>query len=650
MIVRELLTRLGFQVDEKGADKYEQRLGRVRSQAQMISRLMFAGFGVFAGAGLVGQFTRVADEMTDYASRVKLAIGENENLAGTMERLKDLAQFTYSDFNTTAESFLLNNNALREMGKTTEEALNYTQALNDAFVVSGTKGDQAARVQIQLSRAMNQGVLRGEEFNAVVESGGEILELLKREMGALNTGELKEMAKAGQITGEVLYKTMIAAMDELRQKADDMPATFADARMRMRTEIGYMVYQINEASGFTYALGDGVEYVREMIVSWTPTIIAAVTSLNDFAEALGGWPSILQSVAFGLMALAGPAVIRGLLILAGTLTKFAWPLVLILALGLALQDLYSWLKGKESVFGLIFGDVEKYTEDFNKIRDGLRSIYDGEIGQGLKELGEGLGGIFDKASESFESFDRRFTSWFNNSDLGQWFAEQDRKLLNAWAHFGAGMQSLVEPAFRNVRRWANGALNYVKGRWAAATVDWASIVAAASDIFDPLRPAFDRAIETLKPQWEAFIRWVENNVPFIGWGLQVYRWMNQGGTSQDTSDMQGPPAPTSRDRAVDWAQRYGGGSGLSGEDMMRMLGSEEHQERLKNWGYQPMSHTPSPNIDAGGNTFNIDLRMPEGTTQQQVQALSAGLEAQVERVLSRAVRSSMNDFPDAEMA
>ncbi|KAA9370162.1 hypothetical protein H9643_01075 [Ochrobactrum sp. Sa2BUA5] len=87
---------------------------------------------------------KMTDTWTDMTSRVDLAAGSIDKGTEVMGRLGEMARRTYSVLSQTAESYLSNATALRELGYNTDESLNYTEALNNALVVSGAKGDRAA--------------------------------------------------------------------------------------------------------------------------------------------------------------------------------------------------------------------------------------------------------------------------------------------------------------------------------------------------------------------------------------------------------------------------------------------------------------------------------------------------------------------------
>ena len=135
-------------------DAGEASFRRIERQADVTGAVLRRLAGIVAGALSVRQIVAYADSWTDLRSRVDLATGSQERGAAVMERLAAMARRTYSGIEQTTESWLANATALRELGLSTRESLDFTEALNNAMVVSGAKGERAVSVQTALARAM----------------------------------------------------------------------------------------------------------------------------------------------------------------------------------------------------------------------------------------------------------------------------------------------------------------------------------------------------------------------------------------------------------------------------------------------------------------------------------------------------------------
>lgn len=200
------------------------------SQSTTSMKGMMTGLaGIFAARELV----TMADSWSDVSARVGIAVGEMSEAPAVMERLYNLAQDTYSGFQQTAESFIANSTALKELGYNTNQQLDYTEALNNALVVSGAKGDRATSVTNALSKAMAAGKLSGDGLNTIIETGGRVAEVLAAELG-VGVNALRDVGAQGKITSQVIYSALTKRMEQLADQAGSMPATIGDALQQIQ--------------------------------------------------------------------------------------------------------------------------------------------------------------------------------------------------------------------------------------------------------------------------------------------------------------------------------------------------------------------------------------------------------------------------------
>ncbi len=209
-------------------DAGENNFRRIERQADVTGAVVRRVMGVLGAAISTRQLVAYVDQWTDLRSRVDLATGSQEAGAAVMDRLASMARRTYSSLGQTTESWLANATALRELGLTTAESLDFTEALNNAMVVSGARAERAASVQNALSKAMALGTLSGDNLNTVIQSGGRLAELLASELGTTVSG-LRGLGQQGAITGEVIRTALVGNLELLREEADSMPATIGDA-------------------------------------------------------------------------------------------------------------------------------------------------------------------------------------------------------------------------------------------------------------------------------------------------------------------------------------------------------------------------------------------------------------------------------------
>lgn len=255
--------------------------GRMGAAFRSMAGIAAAAFAAVAGASSMGSLVRMADTWTDLSARVQLAIGPNADAADIMERLSDMARRTYSSLQLTTEGWLRSSTVLRELGLTLEQSLGFQEALNNALVVSGARGDRAARVQTAIGRAMAMGALRGEELNAIIEDGGRVAELLAQELG-ITTTQLRAVGAEGRITGDVVRRALLGNLELLREEADSMPATVGDAFVLMGNATLALVGTFDQAIGASSALASGIIFIADNLETTAGYVAAAAIGLTTY--------------------------------------------------------------------------------------------------------------------------------------------------------------------------------------------------------------------------------------------------------------------------------------------------------------------------------------------------------------------------------
>lgn len=294
-------------IGEAGAQSFR----KIRREVDVTNAALARIAGVLGGALSIRQIVAYADSWSELRSRVVLATGAQETGTAVMQRLAEMARRTYSNLEQTAESWLANATALRELGLTTRESLDFTEALNNAMVVSGARAERAASVQNALSKAMALGTLSGDNLNTVIQSGGRLAELLAAELGATVSG-LRTLGQQGAITGDVIRTALIGNLERLREEADSMPATIGDAFTLIGNAALQLVGTWDQMAGASSMVAEGLILVADNLERLAANGIA-------FAGFMAGrWVAAFVAARVATFSLSGAlTLLRGALIRTG---------------------------------------------------------------------------------------------------------------------------------------------------------------------------------------------------------------------------------------------------------------------------------------------------------------------------------------------
>ncbi len=357
------IAALGLEVRSDGVvvasdrlKKFEQDAGRAERATDAMARAMRALTPLLTAAGAalgVSALIRYANTWTDLTSRVANAVGGQEAAINVMGRLATMARRTYSSLGQTADSFLLNATALKELGYSTEQQLDLTESLNNALVISGAKGERATTVLNAWSKAMSLGKLSGENLNTVLSMGDRVTKALADSMG-VSTLELRKMGAEGKITTDKMYG-MTSQLQKLRDEADAMPATIGDAFLLIGNSLLEFVGRVDKAVGTSSTISEALIGVADAIKGAIEPTIQAAKILSENFERLTFWAgSYVTLMGVQYVVAAGAATVA-----TG-------------ALSLALRGLRFAIAGTGfGVLAIILGDVTMKLYDAATATDGL---------------------------------------------------------------------------------------------------------------------------------------------------------------------------------------------------------------------------------------------------------------------------------------
>ena len=134
-------------------------------------RTVFAG--LFAGAGIAGA-ARLADTFTSVNNLLRASGVSAADLAATFAQVQTVATATRSELDATGRLFAVLTRNSANLGASQTEILLATQAVQQAFAITGASAQEAAGATRQLAQALASGVLRGQELNSILEQGAPI--------------------------------------------------------------------------------------------------------------------------------------------------------------------------------------------------------------------------------------------------------------------------------------------------------------------------------------------------------------------------------------------------------------------------------------------------------------------------------------------
>lgn len=218
------------------------------------------------------EIAQTADEYKNLSGRINIAIGEHGNLQKTMDDVKNVAIATNSNLTATGDLYSRLTKIGQEMKWSQEQALALTETINKAIQVGGGSAASNEAAITQLNQALGSGVLRGDEFNSMMEQSPRLAQALADGLG-VTTGKLRELAGEGKLTTDVVTKALLSQAEVISTEYAKFPATIGASIENLKTAWTVYIGEADAATGASEKVANAIKYVAENL----DTIVSTLT-------------------------------------------------------------------------------------------------------------------------------------------------------------------------------------------------------------------------------------------------------------------------------------------------------------------------------------------------------------------------------------
>lgn len=211
-------------VDEQG--RFNREIEEGTNEANSLMQTIKGAVAAYATIQTLSTALNLSDQLTSTTARLNLM---NDGLQTT----QDLQNMIYLSAERARGSYQATADAVSKLGLmagdafgSSEEIIAFMEQVNKQFTIAGTEAAGIDAAMLQLTQAMGSGVLRGEEYNSILEQAPNIIQAIANYM-EVPKGQLKDMAAEGQITADIVKAAMFAAADDTNAKFESMPKTFS---------------------------------------------------------------------------------------------------------------------------------------------------------------------------------------------------------------------------------------------------------------------------------------------------------------------------------------------------------------------------------------------------------------------------------------
>lgn len=322
---------------KRGSGAFDGVLGKLKGLA-----------GVYLGAKTVTGAIELSDKKTQTAARLSMMNDGSQTDEALDSAIFASAQRSRGDYLATADAVASLGLMASDAFSSNEETIAFMEQINKQFKIAGTSAQGIDAAMLQLTQAMGSGVLRGEEYNSILEQAPNIIQSIAEYMG-VPKGQLKDMAGEGKITAATVKAAMFACADETNAKFESIPKTWSDIWTGMKNRavkaLEPVLQKINELANNSNVQSavDGVLSGLSAVVTMLVWILERAGDVYVFfADNWGQIAPIITSIAVALGILCGVILAYKVAMAIATAAQWAYntalygcPLVWILAIIIA---------------------------------------------------------------------------------------------------------------------------------------------------------------------------------------------------------------------------------------------------------------------------------------------------------------------------
>ncbi|HQZ60655.1 MAG TPA: tape measure protein, partial [Acinetobacter sp.] len=317
----------------------------------------------------------------------------------------------------------------KDMGKSQQFALEMTSTVTKAIQLGGSSTQEAEGAVTQFIQAMQGGVLRGEEFNSIMEGGYGLAEALAKGLG-VTTGELRKMAEAGELSAE----RVLTALEKQKAGVDaqyaEMPLTISNALQKIATSWQILIGEMDQANGASATVAQWLSTLADNMGLLKPIIDDIGNGFTWISDKLQSIDSSTVDALYQALKTAYDGL-KSLISMLGNNFSATTDI-----LNTALSQVFSFASGIDS--------TEDSTNGFTKALQAI-NVALGFLSDGFTAIGIGVNalvGAFYTVSAAFEQVKATFT----------WGDVREKALAN--------MQAMQEKAQEYYQKASDGALNF----------------------------------------------------------------------------------------------------------------------------------------------------------------------------------------------
>ena len=251
------------------SERTTQYLNNIEKAANTInkttSRTFWAGIVSSGGSYLssgISDVMKYADSYTELQNRIRLVTNSQTAMVAATESVFDISLKTNQAVGATAQIYQRFAQNADRLNLSQLQVSELTETVAKSVAISGASAGAAEAALMQFGQALGSAELRGDELNSVIEQTQGLADAIAKGLG-VTTGELKNLAKAGQLDIHTVIQALVKARDTVDNDFNKRVKTLSMSFTNLETSITKFSGEANSALGVTQKLATGVDFVSD---------------------------------------------------------------------------------------------------------------------------------------------------------------------------------------------------------------------------------------------------------------------------------------------------------------------------------------------------------------------------------------------------
>lgn len=232
--------------------------------------------GVIGGGVAISEIRDTADEMMNLDGRLRTVTKTEKERLDIESELYKRAQESRQSMQAMGDLYFKVARASQEMGFAQQDNLRVTETVSKALVIGGANAQEASATILQLGQALGSGRLQGDELRSLDENASILMGHVAKYFKT-NVAGLKQLGAQGELTSDEVMRAILSASAEIDKEFSKMPMTFGQSMNVMKNSWDRFILGVEQKSS-----------VFSLIArSFTKAFDSMGNKMNDFLTLMG---------------------------------------------------------------------------------------------------------------------------------------------------------------------------------------------------------------------------------------------------------------------------------------------------------------------------------------------------------------------------